>query len=310
MKPTSFNFVPIICALVLFQIPLCSQNEAPVKQFPPVTLERTEIRTLNSDIIGQDFELWISVPRDYHVNDTVYPVIFLLDPYRVFSMVKGYIDALTTPFPIIQEVILVGIGYGGEGIEARLNWALGRVRDYTPVQNATTEEWYEKAIKTGGLPATDVISGGAPLFLDFISKELFPFIESNYRIDTQTRMLSGYSFGGLFGLFALFHEPGLFNKYFIGSPSIHYKDNITFKYEADYANKYSDLKADVFMSAGGLEEGTSMNVKNMEELLLSRNFENLYVKTVIFDDENHISCYPAALSRGLIELLGNQDNNR
>lgn len=310
MKPTSFNFVPIICALVLFQTPLCSQNEAHVKQFPPVTLERTEIRTLNSDIIGQDFELWISVPKSYFTNDTsVYPVIYLLDPYRAFLVVKGFTEVITSPSAYIPEIIIVGIGYGGKDPEAMLNWALGRTRDMTPVRSTETEEIYRNRFEALGIYNIEVHTGGASIFLEFIGKELFPFIESNYRIDTQTRMLSGYSFGGLFGLFALFHEPGLFNKYFIGSPSIHYKDNITFKYEADYANKYSDLKADVFMSAGGLEEGTSMNVKNMEELLLSRNFENLDVKTVIFDNENHISCFPAALSRGLIELLGNQDNN-
>ncbi len=45
---------------------------------------------------------------------------------------------MTAPSPILPEVILVGIGYGGEGIHARLNWALGRVRDYTPVQDTAT----------------------------------------------------------------------------------------------------------------------------------------------------------------------------
>ena len=250
MKKHIFKSGLLVCAFYLFQNTIIAQTLPTNENHPGITLERTEILILHSDIVGQDYELYISLPHSYSEGDTSYPVLILLDPYRAFSMVKGFTDALTVPFHIIPEVIIVGIGYGGEGINARLNWALGRVRDYTPVQDASTEEWYEKAIEKAGMRKIDVISGGAPLFLDFIRKELFPFIESNYRIDANERMLSGYSFGGLFGLYALFHDPGLFNKYFIGSPSIHFKDGISFEYESKYANTHSDLKAKVFMSVG------------------------------------------------------------
>ena len=305
MKTRNYIRFFVICVLASMQLPLHSQGEPADKDFPSVTLEHTEIRTLHSDIIGQDFELLISLPRSYFVKDTVYPVIYLLDPYRAFSMVKGFTDALTAPSQIIQEVILVGIGYGGEGLEARMNWALGRVRDYSPVRDASTEEWYEEAIKSAGMPDTDVTSGGAQAFLEFLDKELIPFIGSNYRTDHHTRMLSGYSFGGLFGMYALFHKPELFSKYFIGSPSIQYANDITFQYENSYAGKHSDLNAEVMMSAGKLEERTSGNIMKMEQLLLSRGYKNLALKTVIFENENHYSCYPAAMSRSLIYLFGN-----
>lgn len=259
-----------------------SQTEQLVDNYPELILERTEVRTLHSNIIGQDYEILISLPKSYSIQDTVFPVIFLLDPYLTFSMVKGYTDVLTSPYTYIPEVIIVGIGYGGKGPEAKLNWALGRTRDLT---------------------------GGAALFLDFIKKELFPFIETNYRIDKNARMLSGYSSGGLFAMYALFHEPGLFCKYFIGSPSIHFKDGITFDYELNYASNHSDLQADIFISAGELEDRTSQNVKRMVELLISRNYENLNLKTVIFENEDHVTCYPSAMSRGLIELL-NDDNRK
>jgi len=146
------------------------------------------------------------------------------------------------------------------------------------------------------------------LFLDFLKKELFPFIESNYRIDKNKRMLSGYSLGGLFGLYALFHDPDLFSKYFIGSPSISYQDGISYKYESNYADNNSDLRAEVFMSVGGKEEAYGLEIKKMEGLLRSRNYDNLRLKTVVFENENHISCYPAAMSRSLLELFGNNND--
>jgi len=297
----------ILCTLYLCQITIIAQNKPITEYYPAVTLERTEVRILHSEIVGQDYELNISLPRSYTEGDTTYPVIFLLDSYRAFPIMKGFTDALTAPYQIIPEVILVGIGYGGKGIEARINWALGRVRDYSPVQDSASEEWYENAINKAGFQGIEASSGGAPLFLEFIRKELFPFIESNYRIDTNNRMISGYSFGGLFGLYALFHGPDLFNKYFLGSPSIKFKDGISFEYESNYANTHTDLNAKVFMCVGEKEEEYAENMKEMEELLKSRNYENLKLETVIFENESHFSCYPAAMSRALIELLRNND---
>jgi len=307
MKKIILKLGVLVCSLFLFQNTIIAQILPTIEEHPSVSLERTEIREFQSDIVEQNYELLISLPYSYTTSDTTYPVIFLLDPYRAFSMVKGFTDAMAAPFPILPEVILVGIGYGGKGINARLNYAVGRVRDYSPVQDSTTEQWYENAIEKAGISNVDVISGGAPLFLEFIRNELFPFIESNYHVDTTNRMLSGYSFGGLFGLYVLFHEPGLFNKYFLGSPSINFKDGISLKYESLYANNHTDLKAEVFMSVGTKEEVYIKNLNKMIHQLDSRNYKNLKLETIIFDNENHFTCYPAAMSRGLIELFNNEN---
>ena len=285
-----------------------AQTEKSNQDVQAVSLKGTEIRTVHSNIVGEDYELWISLPNSYQKSDKVYPVIFLLDPFRSFSIVKGYTDVLTTPFPLIPELIIVGIGYGGKGDEELLNWALGRTRDLTPVEDSLTGAGLKKQIANIAGVDVEVHTGGAELFLGFIEEELFPFIEANYRIDTNHRILSGYSFGGLFALYALFHNPGLFKGYLCGSPSIHYKDEITFTYESDYAKNHTDLNADVFISAGELEKTTSANIRKMEELLRSRNYKNLELETVVFEDEDHYSCAPAAISRGINELLGKEDN--
>lgn len=53
-------------------------------------------------------------------------------------------------YTIIPEVILARIGYVGEGPEAKLNWAVGRIQDLTPVKSSATEEYYKKAIEKAG----------------------------------------------------------------------------------------------------------------------------------------------------------------
>jgi predicted alpha/beta superfamily hydrolase len=295
----------LLATALLINSPVFGQGENMSPDFPSLEFEGTQVRILHSEIMDQDFELWISLPRSYYNNENQrYPVIYQMDPYRGFSVVKGVTDLLSSPNQFMYEVIIVGVGYGGKGPEAMLKWALGRTRDLTPEQSDETEEFFKGRLEAMGVPDAQVKTGGAPLFLEFLGKELIPVIEADYRIDSDDRMLSGFSFGGLFGLYALFQNPELFNKYFIGSPSIHYKDEITFTYESKYASQHTDLNAEVFMSAGSLEEGTSQHVKKMKELLLSHHYDNLKLITVVFDDEGHSSSFPAALSRALIELYG------
>lgn len=305
------HFIFGVFIIALLQIPnlgLC-QSSISDEEFHKVVLERTEARNLYSEYVGQNFELSISLPRSYKNTDTNYPVIFLLDSYRAFPMVKGMTDALSWPNPMIPEVILVGIGYGGSGQEAALNWVIGRTRDLTPAVNKLREESYENRLKGGGMLDIDIETGGASQFLEFIANELFPFIESNYRINKNQRMLSGYSAGGLFGLFVLFHDPNLFSKYFIGSPSITtFQDSITFEFESNYALSHTNLPADVFMSVGQLEEANSESMKRISDLIYSRNYKNLNLNTMVFENENHYTCYSVAITRGLIKLLGNMDD--
>ena len=111
----------VFALLLVHNIMLC-QSFPLNEEFPEIILEGTEVRTLHSDYVGQDFELFISLPRSYKATDTTYPVIFILDSYRAFTIVKGLTDALSWPNLIIPEVVLVGIGYGSNGQEAALNW--------------------------------------------------------------------------------------------------------------------------------------------------------------------------------------------
>jgi predicted alpha/beta superfamily hydrolase len=271
-----------------------------------VSLERTEIRKIHSRIVGQEYELLISLPYSYENTNEDFPVIFLLDPYRAFAMNKGFTDVLAAPFKIIPEVILVGIGYGGEDLNARLNYAVGRVRDYTPAQDSYTEERYEELISDAGIAGIDLVSGQASAFLGFIKTELIPFIDSIYRIDNGNKMLSGYSFGGTFAMYSLLTAPELFDKYFIGSPSLGFKDRILFEYESKYSEAHNDLNARVFISVGENERSYAEN-REMIDSLISRNYSSLELIEVSFSNEGHTSCYPAAMSRGLIELYKNDD---
>ncbi|MBD0258716.1 MAG: alpha/beta hydrolase [Cytophagales bacterium] len=135
----------------------------------------TELRKLPSKIVGDEFHLMMHFPAGYETAPTAFPVLYVLDgdndfPYamEVLGLLKGECG--------IREPLLVGIGYGAmigsPGNE--------RFRDYSPSSQP-------------GAPGS-----GGPRFLQFLEQELFPLIESSYKVSGH-RSLYGYSFGGLFG---------------------------------------------------------------------------------------------------------------
>lgn len=299
----------LIKALFLGPNMIMSQSPSAQGDYSTVCLERTEVRNLYSEIVRQEFELYVSLPHSYAETSANYPVIYILDAYRSFAIVKGYTDVLTFPAPQIPEVILVGIGYGGAGMEGALNWVVGRTRDLSPVKDRTREEYFERAVESLGVSGVDIATGGAPLFLDFLQAELIPFIESNYRIDSEKRMLLGYSLGGLFGFYTLFQHPEMFENYLLGSPSIaSFNDTTMFDCERNYARTHTDLKANVFMSCGEFEEQYIANMNKMAERLHSRNYKHLKLYKTILDNATHVSGYPAAISRGFAVLFSENDN--
>jgi predicted alpha/beta superfamily hydrolase len=170
-----------------------------------------------------------------------------------------------------------------------------------PTSNPVYDKnWVSYLNKATGRDDIVVQSGGADKFLAFIRDELIPFIESNYRVSSTDRALHGTSSGGLFTLYALFQHPELFQRYFAGSPSIQWDETYMFNLENNFADSHNDLPVRLFMCVGGLEEEYYINnIKKMTQLLLSRNYPNLELETLVFDNETHGTTGPASLCRGL-----------
>ncbi len=262
-----------------------------------VVMPNTELFKIHSDITGNDFLIYVQLPLSYKTNaEKNYPVWYNTDANRAFPLAGNAITLLSYPSGEIPEMIIIGIGYLIKGME---EWAALRVRDLTPTSDPETDKYWTDLI-TEMTKRKDIAvqSGGASKFLEFIVQELIPYVESHYRVQKDNRTLGGYSFGGLFTLYALFHHPESFNNYFAGSPSLHYNQDVIFSYEAEFAEMHQDLKAQVFLTAGELEGEFMINqVSKMTENLLSRGYPNLKVNMHIFEGEDHRSCVGAAFFR-------------
>jgi predicted alpha/beta superfamily hydrolase len=295
----------LVAGLLMITCQMVGQSLSPSDRNQLITLERTEKMTFNSEIVQQEYELFISLPASYYSGEKDYPLIIGLDAYTGFLVAKGCIDAFTSLYPLMPEVILVGIGYGGTGYNEFARWIAGRTRDFTPVNNPSTEEFYKSFIDQKGSNQLQVQTGGAAQFLKFLNKELLPYLQEEYRIDNDNKALFGASLGGLFTFYTLFNSTDSFNKYFIESPSVQYCKDIIFEGEIEYAEAHTDMDVEIFLCAGGLETDRIDKINKLDSILHTRDYKNLHLEKVIFEGESHISCAPAAISRGLIELYNN-----
>ncbi len=184
---------------------------APAQQaqnLPKVTIAGTFVRSLESEATGRQMDLYIHLPADYDRDlATKHPVLYILDGQWDFRLMDALLAGLDydryTP-----DMILVRVTWSGEGADYN---AL-RTMDFLPPTAGQTDGF-----------------GGAPKFLKFLKSELIPFIESNYRADPARRILQGRSYGGLFTLYALFSDPGLFSGYMASSPAVDFGNNYVFR---------------------------------------------------------------------------------
>lgn len=261
-----------LLALALFLAPVFG-----IAQFPRVDMPGTEVRKITSSIVaGQEYELHIMFPGGYTNSQKKYPVVYLMDSQWDFPLVKSiYGEQYYDGF--IPEMIIVGVTWGGRNP----NHDSLRARDYTPTKEARLPQ-----------------SGGAKEFLAFMKKELFPFIESNYKADKNERVLMGCSLGGLFTLFALFTEPELFKGYVAASPAIGWDRYVINSYEKKYFETHSSAPARLYLTEGDVEPGVPL-YNTFIKTLSSRNYQPVKIRSKILENTGHSGTKNETYARGL-----------
>ena len=109
-------------------------------------------------------------------------MLYVTDAETNFGWVTYIVQRLIKD-KLIPPIIVVGIAYGTD----YNSFYKLRSRDLTPIES-------EMGSTSNPDPA-----GGAGKFCDFLSNELFPFIDRNYNVKNGERALYGHSYGGLFG---------------------------------------------------------------------------------------------------------------
>lgn len=253
------------------------------------------IDQVNSKILRENRTLNIYLPEGYNSKDTTsYPVVYLFDGSadEDFIHITGIYQFYT--FPWIDRVpksIIVGIAN------------VDRRRDYT---FPTTIESDKKLYPT---------TGHSEAFIDFIEKELQPYIEHKYKASA-SKTIIGQSLGGLLATEVLFEKPFLFNKYIIVSPSLWWDNGSLLENPAVALKDYSGKNIDVYIGVGkeGLTPTKVPRVMVVDANLLTEKISrfknnNLKVSFDYLPGENHATILHQAVINAL-KMLNPEIQNK
>lgn len=289
-----------LCASVLAACADHATETAQADEKPAIAAQRggglpyevidSEVWDVPDPVSSRDYQVFVALPASYSTQpQRRYPVIYVTDADYAFPLLKQIGRRLNVEGPKIEEFILVGLSYakGEGGMESRR-------RDYTPTVNGPT-----------GLP-NDTVHGQAKNYQTYIRDQVLPFVAQRYRTNENRRIFLGHSYGSLLGAQILLSEPRLFEGYILGSPSFWFDHRFTLDQARSYTEKYDDLPARVYMYIGEYEEigvGMVTDLRTMDQLLRSRKYPSLRLKTEVLNDEDHVSVAPRGFTHGLEYLL-------
>lgn len=252
-----------------------------------VFLNDTQANWVESEFVNDKFLIESYIPSNLSTPIDSLPVIFVLDADMSFAMTYDIVRWLRWGNEI-PEVAIIGIAYG----KTQADWWQKRSRDYTTCQDET-EIWGKWEL-----------AGGGEDFISFIEYELIPFLNKQYHLTGSNRTIVGISLGGLICNDILFSKPNLFDNYIISGPALLWNDKQVFKREEKYSLNHSKLDAIVYTSVGSLDHETVINPWNeFNDLVESRNYENLKFEHEVIENETHLSVFPQAVTKGLKFVL-------
>jgi predicted alpha/beta superfamily hydrolase len=178
----------VVLFILLLSNSLFAKNKSAINSSEKITIE--------SGVMAEKRTIIVHLPVGYDKSTASYPVLYLTDGEVHATHTSGTVDYLSK-FRQIPEMIVVGIVNTDRNRDLRPTLAKNK-------KPATTE--------------------GANRFLKFITDEVIPTVDKNYRT-LGYKALSGTSYGGLFAVNAFLTKPQVFDAIIAISPSLFWDDH-------------------------------------------------------------------------------------
>jgi predicted alpha/beta superfamily hydrolase len=215
---------------------------------------RKQASKIQSEILNESRAISIYLPADYNYSSVRYPVLYLLDGEAHLAHASAAADYLAVRGRV-PGIIVVAVHN------------IDRSRDFSPVH-------------VDNIPT----SGGAEKFLGFLSDELAPYLDENYRT-AGFNILLGHSFGGTFIGYTLLAKPRLFDAYLAVSPYLMYADNLVVNMAAEKLKPFKQTK--YFYMTVGNEEGYFETLDEYASIMKEKAGESVNFKYVKMLEEDH-----------------------
>ncbi|GHH34938.1 alpha/beta hydrolase [Lentzea cavernae] len=176
---------------------------------------------------GHRYGVWVTTPPGYAESSESMPLIYVLDGNWTVGFTAPLVVTQADPYLSVAPYVQVSVGYAGA--EAA-NWSELRNRDLVPPGEPVSDE-VKAALATARDAGTltqehmdaflaELADSHADVFLDFLTNELHPLLRERFRVSDTGHGLFGYSYGGLFALYAWLRETSLFATIGAGSPGV------------------------------------------------------------------------------------------
>lgn len=214
--------------------------------------------------LGTTRRIWIYLPPSYTQSKKKYPVIYMHDGQNLFDeLTGGYgewgIDEILDKISAEggKEFIVVGIDHGGSE----------RLKEYNPYDSQYG-------------------NGKGKAYVDFLVKNLKPFLDKNYRTlkDANHTSIAGSSMGGLISMYAIATYPRVFGKAGVFSPAFWLAKPI----EEDLKKALPNLnRSKIYFVAGNLEGKAMITDMNSVYQILNPTGKNKKIKLIEKADGEH-----------------------
>ena len=188
----------------------------------------------------------IFFPSSYYASSRKYPVIYMQDGQSLFYEPEHhsdswYVDSLVNSFPANRQVIIVGIGNGGNK---------HRMTEYNPYDGYYGRE-------------------EGVLYTKFIVNVIKPYIDQHYKTKASVKntAIVGSSMGGIIAMYAAVKFDNVFGYAGILSPAFWVAPQI---YQ-DVANSPINHKSMFFFSCGSEEGNETDQITKMDSILRKKN---------------------------------------
>tara|TARA_R100000935_G_scaffold13736_4_gene27543 strand:- start:126350 stop:127180 length:831 start_codon:yes stop_codon:yes gene_type:complete len=234
---------------------------------------------IKSNILDEKRTCLISLPDSYNNSSEVdkkYPVIILLDGYTHFKTASGivhFVSSNRNRNNLMPESIIIAI----ENVDRERDFTVTKIKTKRPNN-----------------------MGGGRIFLNFIEKELVPYIDKKYKTEP-FRTLVGHSLGGLLTLNSYMDENSVFNAYISIDPSIWWNEEMM-KNKVDSTSSISLDKKLYIATANQGEANYERNKQRHDSLytlMTKKSDKTLNIEIEYFEKENHRSVPLVALYEGL-----------
>ncbi|KZK84029.1 Ferri-bacillibactin esterase BesA [Pseudovibrio sp. Ad13] len=289
----------------------CTNNFTDLGPTPILGSNRFRIWSEN---VSAYFIIDVAMPNPMFFNNGPVPVMFVTDGNICFGAASTLLNSLAMEPDGPPPHCIVGIGYDVSGRGEKAEHLAIRTRDLSPCE----DKRFEAMMRRAPAPFTwqdEIQAGGATSFLAFVLEELSPWLASRYDLDLTQTTLTGISMGGLFVLNTAFTQPEAFQRYMAISPAIWWADCFLIALEEQTSTKRQNVKMDIFMAVGELEEAADAHAKMVSNLVKlvdqmdSRSISGLRLNHKILKGESHMSVFSPAFSRACRALFACQNRN-